>query len=320
MVNILTAQIECRVCGNLDGNKEHIATEMMYGMQDKFSYTECAKCGCLQISQIPSNLSSYYPNNYYSYQFKLNIKEKIKLSLKSFLMSKKLYFTDTQEYLLIDFLCKNSYLNSATKILDVGCGSGLLLLQLKYLGFNFLKGIDPFISTNIEYDNGVSIDKKYLHEVRKSYDLVMLNHSFEHMSDPELSLIDIHRILSDDGYALIRIPIVSSFAWQHYGVNWVQMDAPRHIYLHTIESMKILAMKTGLEIVSVYFDSTDFQFWGSEQYVAGINLTSKESYLLDKSNTFTKQQIKEYKDKASELNDRSQGDQACFILKKTNFI
>jgi 2-polyprenyl-3-methyl-5-hydroxy-6-metoxy-1,4-benzoquinol methylase len=315
MVDTLISKIKCRVCGNLDGNKEHIVAEMMYGMKDKFSYTECAKCGCLQISQIPSNLSNYYPSNYYSYQFKLNTKEKIKIFLKAFLMSNKLWYTNTQEFLLIDFLCQNDFLKSKTKVLDVGCGAGFILLQLKYLGFNLLQGIDPFISSKIDYGNGVSIDKKYLHEVDEVYDLVMLNHSYEHMVDPAQSLLDISRILSHDGFVSIRIPI-ASFAWQHYGVNWVQIDAPRHVYLHTIESMNILAMKTGFEIVSSYFDSTEFQFWGSEQYAEGIALTSEKSYLLDKSNIFTKIQIKEYSDKAQELNEKAAGDQACFILKK----
>ncbi len=319
MFDTLASKIECRICGNLDGNKEHIVTEMMYGMKDEFSYTECKKCGCLQISQIPSNLSSYYPSSYYSYQFKLNIKEKIKFFIKAFLMENKLWYTSTQEFLLIDFLVQNGFLKSTSKVLDVGCGAGFVLLQLKYLGFKFLHGIDPFIPSRIDYGNGVSIDKKQWNEVDETYDLVILNHSYEHMVDPVQSLLDIHRIISSNGCVSIRIPI-ASFAWQHYGVNWVQIDAPRHIYLHTIESMKILAMKTGMEIVGSYFDSTEFQFWGSEQYVKGIALNSEKSYLLDKSNTFTKLQIKGYSDKAKDLNEKSQGDQACFVLKKKHSI
>jgi 2-polyprenyl-3-methyl-5-hydroxy-6-metoxy-1,4-benzoquinol methylase len=318
---------DCRICGNSNGNKEHIATEMMFGIRDKFAYIECGECGCLQIADIPSNISTYYPDNYYSFQFKLDLKEKIKFSLKSFLIKqrasssqliKKLFFS-YKGCLFIDFYHENGYLKNTSKVLDVGCGSGSLLIQLKYLGFKFLKGLDPFIDENIDYKNGVAIDKKYLHEVTETYDFIMMNHSFEHMEDPESVLKDIYRIIAHDGYASIRIPIASSFAWKHYGTNWVQLDAPRHFYLHTIKSMEILAKKTGLEIVDVSFDSTAFQFYGSEQYIMGIPLVGEKTYSRRKSSTFTKQQIKEYEIRAKQLNQEGQGDQACFILKKQLF-
>jgi 2-polyprenyl-3-methyl-5-hydroxy-6-metoxy-1,4-benzoquinol methylase len=318
-------KIECRVCANTIGNTEFTVTEMMYGTKDKFSYTECHKCGCLQISQIPSNISNYYPDNYYSYQFRLSIKEKIKFLLKSLLIESRFLaggkidklFLYYQEYLFIDFLRRNSYLSATKRVLDVGCGSGIILLQLRYLGFKSLKGVDPFISGDMDYGNGVSIDKKYLQDVDENYDLIMLNHSFEHMEDPLLSLKYIYRILSHDGFASIRIPIASSFAWRKYGVDWVQLDAPRHLFLHTTKSMEILAIKAGLEIVDIYFDSTGFQLWGSEQYAAGIPLTDPKSHWIgSKSNMFTKQQLKEYKYRANQLNQESQGDQACFILRK----
>jgi SAM-dependent methyltransferase len=324
------SQLKCRICDNTENNKEHIATEMMYGTKEKFSYTECGKCGCVQISQIPSNLSTYYPSNYDSQPFKLNTKEKIKLVLKSFLIKKRFsslgiyrkLFSYYQGYPFIDFLVVNDHLKLATRILDVGCASGGLLMQLKYLGFKFAKGIDPFISSDIYYSDEILVHKKYLSDVNETYDLIMLNHSFEHMENPEKSLGNINQILSSEGCAFIRVPVASSFAWKNYGVNWVQMDVPRHLYLHTVESMKALAMKTGFEIVSIHFDSTEFQFWGSEQYIADIPLDSEKSHwsfksrLFKKSSIFTKQQIKEYKSRAMQLNEQEQGDQACFVLKK----
>ena len=51
----------------------------------------------------------------------------------------------------------------------MGCRTGALLLQLKYLGFKYLKGVDPFIEDNIDYKNGVTVDKKYLSEVLKDF-------------------------------------------------------------------------------------------------------------------------------------------------------
>ena len=57
---------ECRGCGNASGNAEHTAREMMFGTRDEFVYVECAKCGTLQIKEIPE-LAKYYPENYLSF-------------------------------------------------------------------------------------------------------------------------------------------------------------------------------------------------------------------------------------------------------------
>src|SRR4249920_2455956 len=57
----------CAVCGNGEANQTYTVREMQWGMRDEFEYFECSKCGCLQIVDFPSDISKYYPTNYYSY-------------------------------------------------------------------------------------------------------------------------------------------------------------------------------------------------------------------------------------------------------------
>jgi SAM-dependent methyltransferase len=86
---------------------------------------------------------------------------------------------------LVSFLEKNKFLSKNDKILDVGCGAGRLLFSLKENGFDKVLGIDPFLEDNIHYPNGLSILKKTIHELEDSgFHLIMLNDSFEHVSDP----------------------------------------------------------------------------------------------------------------------------------------
>ena len=56
----------CRICGNASDNRAHVAREMMFGTRERFDYVECARCGCLQIRDVPADLSPYYPADYYS--------------------------------------------------------------------------------------------------------------------------------------------------------------------------------------------------------------------------------------------------------------
>ena len=151
----------------------------------------------------------------------------------------------------------------------------------------------------------------------EQFDVIMLHHSFEHMDDPAGIILQIARLLSEKGVAIIRIPIASSFAWKHYGVNWIHLDAPRHLYLHTVKSMEILTSRAGLEIQPLVYDSNDSTFWGSEQYLKDIPLMDAKSYAQNRSGSiFSKKQIQEFKAKVADLNARGEGDFGCFYLRK----
>jgi hypothetical protein len=81
--------------------------------------------------------------------------------------------------------------------------------------------------------------------------------------------------------------------------------------------MHLIAEKTGLEIKKIVYDSDEFQFWGSEQYLKGIALREKRSLAEGfKNSIFTKKQINEFKKRAETLNRNVKGDHACFYLYK----
>jgi hypothetical protein len=125
-------------------------------------------------------------------------------------------------------------------------------------------------------------------------------------------------LLADRGTLQIRIPVAGSYAWRTYGVHWLDLDAPRHLFLQTPRSMRLLAEATGFDVESTTFDSDASQFWGSEQYLRGIPLWSSDSYLLNPAAAgFTEEQIDGYSRKADELNASGDGATACFLLRKS---
>ena len=317
--------MKCKICANQNGNKVFKVKEMMFGFDDIFDYFECSKCGCLQITEIPLDMSKYYPSNYYSFN---EIKNSTTNRMKRILGKERDRYAFTGSG-FVGRILNNIYpthhidamiranVNIDSRILDVGCGSGNLLKSLNDIGFMNLNGVDPFIKDDIEYGSGVKIVKKNIIDLDDEFDLIMFNHSFEHISDQKETLNSVYRLLSENGVCIIRIPTVSSFVWVKYDVNWVQLDAPRHFFLHSINSIKLLALNSGLILNDYFYDSTAFQFWGSEQYLKGIPLNSVNSYGKNPKNSiFSKHEIKSFKIKAKELNDNKLGDQVTLYFAK----
>lgn len=314
----------CKICKNEEGNKAFLIKEMMFGFLDEFVYFQCHNCRCLQINEIPINMEMFYPSNFYSFNncvhnFTNTIKQRaIKLRNYYAVFNKGILGMLLYSRIPCEALrgLSGVSLSKESRILDVGCGSGLLLNQLKELGFCNLIGIDPYIEREINEENRVRVMKKTIHDITGKWDLIMLHHSFEHLADPLESLFSIKKLLSPGGTCLIRIPVVDSWAWENYKENWVQVDAPRHFFLHSRDSIKILAEKTGLMVEKIIYESTTFQFIGSEQYKRNIYLKSEDSYFVNPSHSiFSKKEIKNFKKKANELNLTNTGDIAVFYLK-----
>lgn len=317
-------QVSCRICQNQQHNRLHTVREMMFGYRNTFRYLECGSCGCLQLVEQPDDLAKYYPEDYYSYQgrsedviIQRSVSKTVKRRLKAWLLDYYLQGNSVAGKLLHAKFSgyypwiRHNMLTSHSRILDVGCGSGELLLRMYNDGFRDLTGIDPYIPEDIRYSCGITIHKQELTDLQGTFDCIMLHHAFEHMDHPADVLRTINHLLSDNGIVLIRIPVADSFAWKKYGVNWVQLDAPRHFYLHTRQSMQFLCAQSSFVIEEIMHDSWHLQFSGSERYCRDIPL-------VDKTPLFTDEEIRRFSQEAIVLNQKGEGDAACFFLRKSS--
>lgn len=305
----------CRICES-PFSKEFIFREMMFGLRHEFRYQQCSECGCLQIAELPEDISVYYPSYYYSFVQKVPplIRKPFLKRVFANRRMKKIYKKRPYGFLQI---LKPLIVLPTHKILDVGCGKGTLICDLFNLGFESVSGVDKYLPEEINYDFGVKIRQQSLSELKSNeYDLVMMNHVLEHMDQPLDELRECRRILKDTGCLLIRIPVVSK-AWKRYKENWVQLDAPRHFFIHTEESISILAEKAGFKVVQTIYDSNSFQFWGSELYRRNIPLHNKQTKEYCKATDFFSDvELMKYESLAEDLNYEGQGDQAVFYLRK----
>jgi SAM-dependent methyltransferase len=312
----------CRICGNSENNKEFQIREMMFGFRDLFTYLECSECGCLQIAEIPTNMDKYYPSNYYSFhpmsasslpeRFLVRSRDRQVLFHTGFvgkLLSKR-YPNHSLE------LISKTGIDYRSRILDVGCGSGGLLFFLRNAGMRSLMGIDAYLSEEV-IEGEFNILRKNIGDLSndQEFDLIMFNHSLEHIPEQLETLRKVYHMLARNGVCLVAMPLKTEYVWNLYGVNWVEIDAPRHFFVHTMRSFAILAEEAGFVIDDVIFDSTEFQFWGSEQYKNDIPLEADNSWRRNqKKSMFSRNKMREFKRMAEELNKAKLGDQATFYL------
>jgi SAM-dependent methyltransferase len=289
---------------------------MMFGMRDKFQYGECPNCGSIQIIDLPADIDQYYPPYYVSFTQTVPQLKRLpflKRLVRSIRIKRK--YRTTQNHALS--LLKPIAVMPDARILDIGCGQGGLICTLFNLGFEHVTGVDKFVSREIDYGYGVKVLKKDLSDLStQSYNLLILHHVLEHMDEQLKELKECYRLLKKGGVLLVTIPVLAE-AWNIYKENWVQLDAPRHFVLHTLKSMSILAEKAGFKIAKTIFDSTAFQFWGSELYKKDIPLTlpdTHEWYPFER--IFTKEEISAFEEKAKSFNENQIGDAASFYLYK----
>lgn len=315
----------CGICGNTLSHNRYVAREMMFGLRDEFTYIQCAECECLQITKPPDNFTKYYPNNYYSlsttaYEKYKGLRRKTRLLiLAAWVFNRNWRHRLLQKLYYPASLCvlKNLHVTRNTRILDVGCGQGhKFLYPLADLGFTNLLGCDPFVDEDVNYPNGLQIRKASIFDIKGTWDVITYHHAFEHVTNPLENLQKAYDLLADDGVCILRMPTVSSYAWKIYRTNWVQLDAPRHLYLHSVTSLELLAAKAGLSVFRIEYDSTYKQFADSERYIAGETLRQERPKGLAH---FVERKLKKlrFTRLARKLNADKMGDQAAFFLRKT---
>ncbi len=318
----------CKICNIEIETDPFQVKEMMFGLRTVHTYYECNICEALQIETVPENLGVYYPDNYYSF----NQPPQVDIDTTFLRRIKSSYLLYNKNRILGSLLCigykvpefiaglKMSGVNYNDAILDVGSGSGDLLSKYCRSGFTNLQGIDPFLKEEFISANGkLKLLRKSVFDKQEpaSFDLVMLNHSFEHMDEPQAIFQRLSELVKPGKILLIRTPVNKSYASKKYKTNWVDMDPPRHLLVHSRKSIELLAAKNEFTVEQVVYDSSAFQFYGSEQYLKGIPLFDPQSYVVNKQTTlFTASQIKEWELEAEELNKKEDGDQACFFLRK----
>jgi 2-polyprenyl-3-methyl-5-hydroxy-6-metoxy-1,4-benzoquinol methylase len=129
---------------------------------------------------------------------------------------------------------------AGARLLDVGCGNGEFLLEMRAAGW---------AGEGIELDaRAVARAREHSLEVREghlepgafpadSFDAVTLSHVLEHLHDPVATLEVCGEILRADGVLWIATPNLSSPGHARFGRAWRGLEPPRHLVLFTATAL-----------------------------------------------------------------------------------
>jgi SAM-dependent methyltransferase len=136
-------------------------------------------------------------------------------------IQEKKYFkyrrAEDSNYSIPNYLLKILPLNKEAKILDIGCGLGSLMKNLKKFEYNFVDGIDISDEAyEIGKENGLNIIKidsilNFKPEIK--YDFFVMNHVLEHIDKNEIIKTLTHikdEILTRNGSGIIIVPNAQS--------------------------------------------------------------------------------------------------------------
>jgi len=141
-----------------------------------------------------------------------------------------------------------------SKLIDVGCGSGVLLARMQALGWQ-VEGIDvDAAGVAAARNRGVSVrcgmltDQAY---PENHFDAVYSSHVIEHVHDPVGLLRECCRILKPGGRLIFITPNWESWGHKLFGSAWLNLDPPRHLVLFSARNFRAAAESVGLVVESL---------------------------------------------------------------------
>jgi 2-polyprenyl-3-methyl-5-hydroxy-6-metoxy-1,4-benzoquinol methylase len=141
------------------------------------------------------------------------------------------------------------------ELLDVGCGGGAFLADMRDLGWNVL-GVepDPRAVEVATRQRGLDVRLGTLEAQRFSadrFDAVTSSHVIEHVHDPLAFLRECARIAKPGGRVVVVTPNIESLGRRRLGASWIGLDPPRHLHLFSRATLARLAERARLEEVAV---------------------------------------------------------------------
>lgn len=227
-----------------------------YGIKGTYSVAKCSICALVFLNPLPNEdyLRNLYPDDYYSYQNNV--------------AKKSAFITFVKRLLFVNIETKDPVFPEPGRMLDVGCGTGWFIRGMKQKGWQVYgveinrKAAMAGRQVGLEISDG---NLKTTAFAVDNFDYVRLNHSFEHMINPNEILNEIFRIIKPTGKLLIGVPNIDSFNARLFKQFWWYLGTPVHPFNYSVKTLMRILERHNFVIEKVSYNSDYSGILGSLQ-------------------------------------------------------
>lgn len=169
------------------------------------------------------------------------------------------------------------FIKKPGKVLDIGTSTGVMLDIFKEHGWQTW-GVEPSESALVASNKGHKVVHSYFEDAtfnNNFFDLVILNHTLEHLDNPIGILTKAGRILKKGGIIFVDVPNFGGLSSKFLKKSWPYLAPEEHKHQFTKQSLSQILEKSGFNIL--YWKSRS----GIFEYANPLRELKRKRFLLD---------------------------------------
>jgi SAM-dependent methyltransferase len=268
------AAVRCPVCGADGAVLYEGLRDRMFGAPGEWRYRRCGSCGLVWQDPLVTEAdvgrlyATYYTHAEPEDPGNSLVRRLYKAAQRGHLASRYGYPADqgtsrVAGWLLglhpgrradADFRAMYLPASARGRLLDVGCGHGAILADLRDLGWD-AQGIEPDpVAAGVARSRGLRVAEGGLFTADvppASMDVVVMSHVIEHLHHPIEALRRCHALLAPGGTLVAITPNNESHGHAAFGRHWRGLEPPRHLQIFSRASLGEAARRAGFAHVHV---------------------------------------------------------------------
>jgi SAM-dependent methyltransferase len=217
----------CNLCGKNDFDAVRTSVDFDFHPEEAFTYVKCRNCGFVYLNPRPEGpeMVAYYPSDYY--------------------MVPRDSLYDFSRFDRVKYISEKQ---PAGKILDIGSNMGFFIKGMEQAGWDVYgcelsKFACDHAKGALGLKNIVCSDFQNAEYPGNFFDAITLWNVIEHLNDPIKALHKAYGLLKKGGIIYIDTQNYTSLLSKVFKGNWYQLDAPRHLFQFTPDTLnKALAL------------------------------------------------------------------------------